>query len=157
MFSGTFPVCRSNFWKRNFTRLKPLGKFAFRAPELNMKQFGALRGRQWPNFKFKNIFSECFLDIFRGFPSLSEHRRDTLEALEHVGVISEEKISLDSNYLENLLSELQSSKWSNFELSEADNDQIWNLKIFFRMLSRWYQGLSHYVRTPERQFGGVRT
>jgi len=44
---------------------------------------------------------------------ISEHRRDILDDLETVEVISEEKNSLESNHFENLLSEqtvLESSK-----------------------------------------------
>ena len=41
--------------------------------------------------KFEIIFLECLLDDIKGFPTMSEHRRDTLEALEPVEVISEEK------------------------------------------------------------------
>jgi len=59
--------------------------------------------------RYASVISECFLDVFRGFLNMSEHWGDTLKALEAVQVISEEKISLDSN-LENSLPELQSSK-----------------------------------------------
>ena len=65
---------------------------------------------QRPNFKFDNIFSECFLDVFRCFPVMSEQRRDILDALEPAEVISEEKISFDSDHFKRMLSK-QTFAW----------------------------------------------
>jgi len=79
---GGFKTRKSNFWRKNFIRLKPLGRFAFRAWEIQMSGFWALRFRKRQNFKLDNIFSEYFLDVFRSFLMMSAHRRNILDALE---------------------------------------------------------------------------
>ena len=121
---------------------------------LKMKQSWALRGRQWPNFKFENNFLECFLDVFSGFPTMSEHWRDTLKPLEPVEAISEEKISLNSKLLGKFAFRAPELKMKQFCFGTKNVEKCWffdeNGCLVFQIDVKWSQRVPGGVWCPLR-------